>query len=167
VSDSGATLPVFAESQELLTAFGPGDFRDERNRRIWEHWAKLRGGRPFPARSQLDPLDIRYALGNVVLVDLHGEPPRFRFRLIGSNITHRDRVDLTGRWIDELPGAEYRATILGRVQAVAADPRPLLVHNRALLDGRWRDYEALWLPFAEDGVKVGLLLCCQIYAGDS
>ena len=56
--------------------------------------------------------------------------------------------------------------ILARVQGVAADARPLLVHDRAFLDERWRDYEALWLSFAEDGAKVDLLLCCQIYAGD-
>lgn len=165
MNDAGATLPVFAESRELLTTFGPGDFHDERNRRLWEHWMRLRGDRTLPARRQLDPVDIRYALGHVLLVELHGAPPRFRYRLIGSKITHRDRIDLTGRWVEELPFSEYRAVILGRLQSLAADPRPLLVHNRAMLDGRWRDYEALWLPFA-DGDVLNQLLCCQIYAGD-
>ncbi|HEX3498365.1 MAG TPA: hypothetical protein VHT04_03490 [Stellaceae bacterium] len=32
-----------------------------------------------------------------------------------------------------------------------------------MLDGRRRNYEALWLPFADDGSAVTMLLCALIY----
>ncbi len=166
MNDEKGNFPVFEEARAELTSFSAGDFKDERTRTVWEYWLRLKAGRNFPGRSQFDPIDVRHALGNIVLVDVQGEPPRFRFRLIGSKITRRDGVDMTGRWVDEVRAEEYRSVILSRLQGIAADPRPLLVHTRAFLDDRWRDYEALWLPFAEDGRKVDLMLCCQIYAGD-
>lgn len=143
----------------------PEDCQNEANRRLLGYWHEKRGTRRFPARADLDPLEMRYALGNIVLFDrIAGTvPARFRYRLIGTAVIERDGYDMTGRVVDELPGTQYRGLILSRLGGLIADPAPLLIRNQTSYDGRWYDYEVLWLPLAGDGETVDMFLSCQIF----
>jgi hypothetical protein len=60
------------------------DSRDETLRRLLAYWQERRGARRFPARGDVDPVEFRYALGHVSMVDVVGDPPRFRFRLVST-----------------------------------------------------------------------------------
>ena len=52
------------------------------------------------SRADIDPVDIRYAIGNVILIDvIDGEPLQFRIRLHGTNLAERVRFDLTGGFV--------------------------------------------------------------------
>jgi len=42
-------------------------------------------------------------LPNIFLVDIETAPKRFRYRLIGSNLTEVLKEDLAGRCVDEMP----------------------------------------------------------------
>ncbi len=141
------------------------DCQNEVIRRLLGYWQEKRGTRRFPARANFDPLDMRYALGNIVLFDcITGTiPPRFRYRLVGTAVIERDGYDMTGRMVDELPGTQYRELILARLEGLMADPAPLVIRNQAPYDGRWYDYEVLWLPLASDGTKVDMFLSCQMF----
>src|SRR5215813_2710033 len=62
-------------------------------RRLVAHWEAIRLGRPMPSRGDLRPEDIAFALGHVMLVDIHwpsaateASDPTFRFRLVGTHI---------------------------------------------------------------------------------
>jgi hypothetical protein len=46
---------------------------------------------------------------------------------------------------------------------VRPDGEPLLAHHNRTLDGRTRQYEALWLPLSDDGENVTMLLAALIY----
>lgn len=131
---------------------------------VYRYWLQQRRARRFPARADLDPLAMRKALGNISLIEVQREPSRFRLRLVGSNQSERLGFDPTGMWLDEIPAPEYRTVLIGRLKALLVRPAPLLVHNRQLMDERWYDYEALWLPLAEDGETVDMVLTCQIFA---
>ncbi len=141
----------------------PGDIPDPLMRRLFHYWLEKRGARRFPARADLDPIDFRYVLGNVVLIDVVLPGPRFRYRLIGTNLLLRDAHDRTGKWIDELPSLEYRRTVLARLHALADRPAPVFVRNTAVLDNRQYDYEALWLPLAKNGESIDMLMACQFH----
>ena len=53
-------------------------------RQLYSYWSERRGTRRYPRRADLDPIGLRFILGNVILVDvIGGEPPRFRIRLHG------------------------------------------------------------------------------------
>ena len=53
---------------------------------IHDYWQRLRSGRPVADRAQIDPVDIKRVLPHLLLLDGGGEPPRFRYRLVGTAI---------------------------------------------------------------------------------
>lgn len=54
-------------------------------REVFEYWNRRRGRRRVPARSNIDPADIRHVLGDTFLLtaDFAGD---IRFRLAGTRI---------------------------------------------------------------------------------
>jgi len=139
------------------------DIKDTRLRRLYEYWLQRKGGRGFPSRRDIDPGEIRYVLGWVMLIDALRDPVRFRVRLHGTGMAAEAHYDLTGKFIDELPHPEYREYAIGQCKRLIASGEPLLVHHNRMLDLRSRNYEALWLPFSEDDCTVTTLLCALIY----
>jgi hypothetical protein len=160
LTDSAAAPPA----TELIWNPGPQDFRTGASAAIYRYWQDQRGERRFPARSNIDPLAMRGALGNISLVEVQHEPLRFRLRLVGSYQTARLGFDPTGMWLDEMPAPEYRALLISRLQGILQRPEPLLVHNRQLMDDRWYDYETIWLPIANDGDRIDMVMACQIFS---
>jgi hypothetical protein len=137
--------------------------QDSRLRRLYDYWLAKKGTRRFPARADIDPLDFPYVLGNVLLLDVVRDPLRFRVRVHGTEMVMRAGYELTGKFLDDLPITDYRRYVRERCEGLVQDGEPRLVrHNRAL-DGRTRRYEALWLPFGDDGGAVSMLLCALIY----
>lgn len=55
-------------------------------RRLAEYWRSLRRGRPMPAKGDIDPLDIGWALSRIYLMDYRpGEG--FTYRLAGNEVS--------------------------------------------------------------------------------
>jgi hypothetical protein len=137
--------------------------REARLRRLYAYWLERRGNRRMPARRDIDPLDFPYILGSILLVDVVRDPPCFRVRLHGTELVRLAAYELTGKRLDELPSSAYRTYVLERCRGLVETGEPALVHHDRVLDGRRRRYEALWLPFADDGDAVTMLLCALIY----
>jgi hypothetical protein len=126
--------------------------------RLYDYWrARCRDGR-LPARADIDPLELPYVLGNLLLVDVLREPLRFRYRLVGTNLAGRLPFDMTGRMVDEHPDAEFRRVALGVYAQVASTGKPIGVHRDVMIDKRVRRYDALHLPLAADGTAVDMIL---------
>ena|SRR5689334_10833774 len=140
-----------------------GELRDTRLRRLYDYWSTCRGQRRWPARRDIDPLEFRYVLGNVMLLDVLADPLRFRVRLHGDNMARRAGYDLTGKLLDELPITDYRTYVTERCKALIDTGEPTVVRRDRVLDNRTRRYEALWLPFSDDGRRITMLLCALIY----
>jgi hypothetical protein len=139
------------------------NIRDPRLRRFYDYWIGKCGDRRMPARRDIDPLEFRYVLGNLMLVDVLRDPQRFRVRLHGVNVVTRMHYDMTGKLLDEVPRPEWRSYVLDRCRGLAASGEPLVLMNDLFLDGWGSRYEALWLPFSDDGIEVNLLVCAMIY----
>ena len=160
---------TFSTASELRWTFTAADCREPAIAQLYAYWLARKGGHRFPGRQDIDPVEMKFALGGITLFDIQRpkEPDsalRFRYRLIGSDIVARDGFDLTGRFLDELPLEQYRTLLLGRLRMLAEKPAALLIHNKQFYDQRWYDYEAIWLPLAADHVNVDIMMACQIFA---
>ena len=123
-----------------------------------EDWERWRRGREFPSRADFDPLNLKYILGSLSLIDVVGFPPKFRIRLHASNVVDRAGLDLTGKFVDEMP-SERQALALTHYRAVLAQRKPLartyVDHN---IDERLWNCEVLVLPLAGDGNTIDMLM---------
>ena len=140
--------------------------QDDRLRDLYRYWADKKHGRPLPARSDLDPMEIPQLLQNVVLVDVIGDPPRFRYRLVGTAITHAIGKEITSRFVDELPLDHYYVEhLLSLYRTVIEERRP--VYSEGDFAGRpfrarWQSYRLL-LPLSRDGVAIDMILIGQVF----
>ncbi len=152
---------VLAHHERHLTR--ADDIGNARLRRLYEYWLAKKGARRYPSRTDIDPLDFAYVLGHVILFDVIREPLRFRVRVHGTEMVAKAGYDLTGKFLDDLPITDYRLYVRERCEGMVRDGQPILVTHYRTLDGKPRRYEAIWLPLADDGETVSMLLCALIY----
>lgn len=131
--------------------------------RLYDYWDKRRNGRRFPSRADIDPLDLKFVLGNVTLVDVLHDPLRFRFRLTGSLFTQRMGLDLAGKFVDDIPDIPYREKVQAIFSKMAESGEPSISLNERIIEGEPHKFEVLRLPLSEDGSTVTMLLTCAMY----
>ncbi|HTW51624.1 MAG TPA: PAS domain-containing protein [Stellaceae bacterium] len=142
----------------------PDSIKHPRLRQLYDYWNGKRGDRRMPARADLDPLDIRFAIGDVVMADvIDGDPPRFRIRLHGTNLAERTNFDLTGKMLDDMPAPEFRELVTRSFRKVIRSHEPLHALAERLLDDRMQHYEAIILPLSRDGERVDRLMVGMIF----
>lgn len=79
-----------------------GQMNDEVFGFMIDHWRALRGRRQVPLACDLDPLDLRPALGYLTLLDVLDQGRDFRYRLYGSEVVTHTGYDLTGKLFSEI-----------------------------------------------------------------
>jgi hypothetical protein len=168
-------LPIVERaSRSLITQSIPdsGDRRIEREelrstmlRRLVDYWDTLRGDRPMPARCQMKPEEMAFALAQIMLVDIHwpsavteASDPTFRFRLVGSRIEATGHRGLTGRWAHELQPEFYRNTVLRAYREAAISGEPSIRRIQYTKDGNELRYERAALPLSNYGGQPDMLL---------
>jgi len=127
--------------------------------RLYDYWAaRCRAGR-LPGRRDIDPLELGFVLGSLLLVDVLRDPLRFRYRLTGTHIEDVMRIHgRTGTMVDEHPDPTFRKAAVARYAEVAQSGRPVSARRDALIDDRIRSYDLLMLPLAADGITVDMVL---------
>jgi len=140
---------------------------DPEIRRFVAYWRDKRGSAAFPSRADIDPLDFRYVLGDVVLIEAQRAatgsrwPWAFRYRLIGANVVARDGYDLTNKTIEDLPEPEYRERVRSTWLEVCETGIPVYYERELFLDHRMRRYEVVVMPLASNGQDVDMLISVQ------
>jgi hypothetical protein len=139
---------------------------------LHQYWRGLRSQRSgaLPARRSLDPAAMpRQALAHVWILDWHADPPRLRFRLLGTKLVEFFGRELAGKWVDEVfPEIAGNHPVLLRHQMVAGTRTPhwrkgppQVEHNYVSL------IESIALPLAADGEHVdGFLMQSRFYRRD-
>jgi len=138
-------------------------------RRLYAYWNERRQGREFPSRRDIDPLDFPYVLGHLMLLDVLHAPLRFRFRVYGTRLAARVGYDMTGKMVHDLPNAAHRAALLERCGELVKHRGALATLGENVIGEHVFPYEALWLPFSDDGRNVTMLmggLICQDRRGE-
>jgi hypothetical protein len=143
--------------------FDPGAIRNPLLRRLYDHWNAKRAGRAFPARADFDPVELRWIIGNLLLVDVMRDPLRFSVRLHGTNLANRAGFEMTGKAMDDYPDPEYAKVALRSFTMVVETRRPFARVNERIIDGRAYGYETAMLPLSSDGEAIDMLLVGLVY----
>jgi hypothetical protein len=70
-------------------------------RRFYEYWLAVTPPGRLPGRQHVAPEDIVPLLSRLWMLDVFRDPLRFRYRLVGTDITRSVQRELTGMWLDE------------------------------------------------------------------
>lgn len=133
---------------------------------IFEYWSSIPRASGLPARRQVDPIDISpKLLPNIMLIEPDGVPPRFRFRLLGTGITRFAGRDNTGKWMhqlyDDFEGNLSHQALCRVVRDGVPDYRSGRPVNVKL--GDWVYVERIYLPLAENGRTVDMILGLTVF----
>ena len=130
--------------------------------RLYRYWLVRRGGRLFPSRSAVDPVEFSFALGRVSLIDVMEKPRRFRYRVMAATLVERLDYDLTNKYVDDISDDDIREYIQN-LYAKAVDTRvPLYNKNKHLfLYQNWQ-HENLILPLSEDETNINMLISYRV-----
>jgi hypothetical protein len=149
--------PLGAGQPEIVEELsGP---RHQRLKDLHAYWHSKKGSLLAPPRSAIRPEEIVALLPYLALVDVIGNPPRFRFRLFGTELVDAYGQDVTGKFLDEIDLSSITAEVTRQVTRIIAERRPQSVRVRFTKqrDGRFLEYERLGLPLSEDGTTVNML----------
>lgn len=140
---------------------------DPRLKGLLRYWNDKRAGRPLPSRSDIDPLELKPVLGNIVLIDVvpspgHDRGRRFRYRLFGTEFVFYHGTDLTGHWLDEIPNTGFRNSLIAMYNTVVEDATLRMVSYDYMLDSRRHRFQAIILPLSTDGSQVDIILSCGL-----
>lgn len=131
-------------------------------RELYLYWDGKRGGRPYPARGDVDPAEIKKLLPFVMLVDVLAQGRHFRFRLIGTDVALG--VNPTGKLQhEELPEGIYRDHISALFRRGAAGPGALYSRSSygyTQIEGP-RSVSRLFMPLSPDGETIDMMLIGQ------
>ena len=104
IGDSSEGAPTMSAGSS--DALGQ-DIAHPRLKSLYSYWRDRRGDHPFPSRRDIDPIEMKEWLGNLLLIAC--EPgPRYRYLVYGTRFVEAFGADLTGRSIDELPAEPQR-----------------------------------------------------------
>jgi hypothetical protein len=131
----------------------------DRLERARGYWGSKLAGRPMPARSDLDPVEIPDLLPFIVLTDITHHPFEMRYRLVGTGVVARCSYDYTGLRFTQLPNKgpgsriwELRATAVSERRPVYEDQVPYVGPSRYV-----RQVREVHLPLSEDGRHVNMI----------
>jgi hypothetical protein len=120
-------------------------------RELFAYWTKQRGDRPAPQRSDIDPVAIRHALGDIFILAADFVEDQ-RFRLAGTRICALFGRELKGEAFGSLWLEASRAELNGALTDVIAEKVGIVAGATGQNDeGNSVALELLLLPLAHQG----------------
>lgn len=139
---------------------------------LYDYWDSRRGGRDFPARTEIDPVDIPALLEHVMLVEVLEDPLDFHYRLVGGHFVEQCGRNLQGTTLRALlaaGGSKEKALF-----AIALDlgtlifdaQEPVFAHLQYYSDSAEAErlLKILLLPLGESGARMNMILAGLKYA---
>jgi hypothetical protein len=135
---------------------------------LLRYWQSKLHGRVMPSRGDIEPLEIKRLLPYLLLTEVDdGIPPRYRYRLVGTEIVRRFGLELTGHYVDEALKGEYGRAVVAIYDAIVAQRLPYFSRSRVVVaDGRLLGSSRLMLPLSADGRRVNMVFTGQIFDFD-
>lgn len=134
------------------------DLHDPRLKRLYDYWRSRCGAAAMPTRAGVDPLDFRFVLGYVTLVEVEASPRRYRFRLDGSILAMLSGMDYTGKYLDQLGMPDYIAFVAASYDRVVDGLRPYAYRKQGAFQTKTFNEETLILPLGSEGVVQQLMV---------
>lgn len=125
--------------------------------RYWQALPQVDGVAEVP---QVDPAQLRPALGYLMLVDVGTGPNEFRYRLYGTKIAKVAGFDMTGRTVWEIATSSVIQVFFAACyRAVCALHCPLYTVHRAPTHITASHWHRLILPLGKGGNVTRFLVC--------
>lgn len=140
---------------------------DEQIIRMHRYWRDIRpAGSLMPGRPHLDPAAIPRLLPTIRLYDVHRDPWRFRYRLVGTELVRTLGRDPTGTWYHE--NVECAESTRSHADLVFVAEGKGICYRRGfpLQLAPNKDHvssERILLPLARDGTVVDMVLGFTVY----
>jgi len=111
-------------------------------------WQRGRGDGAWPSEDLIDPVELRPALGTLLVCEPLEDLSDFRIRLYGSRLALDMGRDLTGSYISDVdPGSYVTTFYLACYRAVATRGLPLFTRHVPSSQSFATDIKRLLLPF--------------------
>jgi hypothetical protein len=137
-----------------------------RAQRLYDYWRQIHPAAGLPGRQHFDPAALTDVLPNLRLIDVHRDPLRFRYRLLGSRVDVVHGRNLANQWLDEAhAGDPHLEHLLREYVRIAETAEPSWRRGMPWVvpEPECVTVEALRLPLARDGVTVDMVLGMSMY----
>ena len=120
----------------------------------FQYWDGLRSGAAMPAYAAIDPVDMpRTILRHLVMADVEGDPPDFRFRLMGSSVDKGNGFSGTNKLLTEHHGV-FSDLLLEEYRTVVRLPAPRYSSGTFVRgDELFQKVERVIMPVTHDGTN--------------
>jgi hypothetical protein len=126
----------------------PADFHDERLARLLAYWVSRCSPSELPPVAAIDPLELKFLLGWLMIMEPVEGGADYRYRLYGSYVADAFGRDLTGQRIGQ-SFPDISRFVISIYQQLLRNRRPILTRHTppSLIPvDRW---ERLCLPFVD------------------
>lgn len=143
----------------LVRLDDPKAIRDSRLLGLFRYWhGKCQNG-TLPARRDIDPIEMRPWLGNLLLVEFPPDPMQYRIRLDGVNLVQFYSTSREGKGVEAMTSEEERRIVLPQYMTVLEKKQPAYYETQFVTsEGIVTSQRKLLLPLSEDGQRVNMIL---------
>jgi hypothetical protein len=134
-------------------------------RQFYEYWVKVAPPGRLPGRQHIAPEDIVPLLPKLWMLDVFRDPLRFRYRLVGTDITRSVQRELTGMWLHEAqPESLNNVNLRSRYRFIAETGQPTWRRGPTMWnrDPTHRVVENCLVPLASDGETVDKVIAVSV-----
>ena len=133
-----------------------------RFRRLADYLAAKAAPRKLPGRRDIDPLELANLLPYVMLVDVVPQPtgdPRYRIRLVGTEVVAIQGTDGTGKFVEDVLTGNQGPEIIRDYGEILHTRQPQFRRGVVATSGRDHvRYARVAFPLAGDGEHVDMLM---------
>jgi hypothetical protein len=154
-------LAPIADTVEVFAAWSPDQVAGCHGtlQRLYKYWAAQRGHRCMPARSDIDPVDLKTILPMLILIDVVPDPRRYVYRLVGTHEVEMRGGDPTGKPVEEAYYGESAEDTTYYLDRVVRTRQPVLYRGTYQpLSTRTQREDVLFLPLSKDGQAVNMIM---------
>jgi len=134
-------------------------------RQFYEYWLSVAPTGRLPGRQHIAPETIVPLLSRLWMLDVFRDPLRFRYRLVGTDITRSVQREMTGLWLDEVqPGSVLNVNMRDRYRFIVETARPTWRRGPTYWqrDPTHRIVENCVVPLATDGETVDKIIAVSV-----
>jgi len=134
-------------------------------RRFYEYWRDAAPHGRLPGRQHIAPEDIVPLLSRLWILDVFRDPLRFRYRLVGTDITRSVQRELTGHWLHEAqPESLRNVNLRDRYRFILETGQATWRRGPTLWDRdpNHRVVENCLAPLAADGETVDKIIAVSV-----
>ncbi|HJT12711.1 MAG TPA: PAS domain-containing protein [Dongiaceae bacterium] len=114
---------------------------------LQRHWDGVRGTRNMPRREEIDPIELVPWLPYVSIMELHYDPFRVRYRVVGTEVARIIGEDFSNRWLHETDWGEAGIALNRQLYERVAETRaPLFGLSTVTWQGK-PDHVFQWVLF--------------------